>query len=96
MARLALTGALVLSFDQVAFYAGLHYLTGAPLSVLFGGWAAKMAAVAIYAASARSICAISNCRAAATSGRRASPTCSISSPIASATKTWWRAPAATR
>jgi diguanylate cyclase (GGDEF)-like protein len=47
--RLALTGALVLSFDQAAFFAGLHYLTGAPLSVLFGGWAAKMAAVAIYA-----------------------------------------------
>jgi diguanylate cyclase (GGDEF)-like protein len=38
----------VLSFDQAAFYAGLHYLTGAPLSVLFGGWAAKMAMVAIY------------------------------------------------
>ena len=47
--RLALTGALVLSFDQAAFFFGLHYLTGAPLSVLFGGWAAKMAAVAIYA-----------------------------------------------
>ena len=39
---------MVLSFDQAAFYAGLHYLTGAPLSVLFGGWAAKMAMVAIY------------------------------------------------
>ena len=47
--RLMLTGALVLSFDQAAFFAGLHYLTGAPLSVLFGGWASKMAAVAIYA-----------------------------------------------
>jgi len=49
LVRLALTGALVLSFDQAAFFAGLHYLTGAPLSVLFGGWASKMAAVAIYA-----------------------------------------------
>ena len=47
-ARLALTGALMLSFDQAAFYAGLRYLTGAPLSVLFGGWVAKMAAVALY------------------------------------------------
>jgi len=47
--RIALTGAVVLTFDQAAFFAGLHYLTGAPLSVLFGGWAAKMAAVAIYA-----------------------------------------------
>ncbi len=48
LARLLLTGALILSFDQVAFYAGLRYLTGAPLSVLFGGWVAKMAAVALY------------------------------------------------
>ena len=47
--RLMVTGALILSFDQAAFFAGLHYLTGAPLSVLFGGWASKMAAVAIYA-----------------------------------------------
>jgi diguanylate cyclase (GGDEF)-like protein len=47
--RLSLTGAIILSFDQAAFFAGLHYLTGAPLSVLFGGWASKMAAVAIYA-----------------------------------------------
>ncbi|MGA7790094.1 MAG: GGDEF domain-containing protein [Xanthobacteraceae bacterium] len=46
--RLALTGTLILSFDQAAFYAGLRYLTGAPYSVLFGGWVAKMAAVAIY------------------------------------------------
>ncbi len=50
LGRLALTGALVLSFDQVAFYAGLRHLTGAPLSVLYGGWVAKMAAVAIYSA----------------------------------------------
>jgi diguanylate cyclase (GGDEF)-like protein len=48
LARLTLTGALVLSFDQVAFYSGLRYVTGAPLAVLFGGWAAKMAMVAIY------------------------------------------------
>jgi diguanylate cyclase (GGDEF)-like protein len=47
--RLALTGALILSFDQIAFYGGLRYLTGAPLAVLFGGWISKMAAVAIYA-----------------------------------------------
>jgi len=48
--RLALTGALILSFDQLAFYGGLRFLTGAPLAVLFGGWISKMAAVAIYAA----------------------------------------------
>src|SRR3984885_6987146 len=48
--RLAVTGALILSFDQIAFYGGLRWLTGAPLAVLFGGWVSKMAAVAIYAA----------------------------------------------
>ena len=46
--RLALAGAAVLTFDQFGFYAGLHLLTGAPVSVLLGGWAAKMGAVAIY------------------------------------------------
>ena len=46
--RLAVVGAVVLSFDQLGFYLGLRLLTGAPLSVLFGGWAAKMGAVAIY------------------------------------------------
>src|SRR5882757_3049041 len=47
-ARLALCGALVLSFDQVAFWAGLHMLTGAGVQVLIGGWIAKMGAVALY------------------------------------------------
>jgi Vitamin uptake-like sensor len=48
--RLAATGVLILSFDQIAFYGGLRFLTGAPLAVLLGGWISKMAAVAIYAA----------------------------------------------
>ena len=47
-ARLAVSGAVVLTFDQVAFFAGLHVLTGAGLSVLIGGWVAKMGAVAVY------------------------------------------------
>lgn len=47
-ARLALCGALVLSLDQVAFWAGLHMLTGAGVQVLIGGWIAKMGAVALY------------------------------------------------
>ena len=86
--RLALTGALILTFDQGAFYCGLHYLTGAPLSVLFGGWAAKMAAVAIYAVPRRRLSALRRAAAPApTNGRRASATCSISSPIANATRT---------
>ena len=45
--RLALCGVLVLTFDQVAFFAGLHMLTGAGTEVLVGGWIAKMAAVAL-------------------------------------------------
>jgi len=48
LARIALTGAVVLTFDQAAFYAGLRVLTGADLTVLFGGWVAKMGAVALY------------------------------------------------
>lgn len=48
--RLALSGALVLTFDQAAFFAGLHLLTGAGVDVLIGGWFAKMGAVALYTA----------------------------------------------
>ena len=51
-ARLALCGALVLSLDQVAFWAGLHMLTGAGVQVLIGGWIAKMGAVALYSSMA--------------------------------------------
>jgi vitamin uptake sensor VUPS-like protein len=47
-ARLALSGAVVLTFDQLAFFAGLHVLTGAGTAVLVGGWIAKMGAVAVY------------------------------------------------
>ena len=46
--RLWLCGALVLTFDQAAFFVGLHALTGAGLYVLLGGWIAKMGAVAFY------------------------------------------------
>ncbi|MDO9412200.1 MAG: GGDEF domain-containing protein [Pseudolabrys sp.] len=46
--RLLVSGALVLSFDQVAFFIGLNMLTGAGLPVLIGGWVAKMGAVALY------------------------------------------------
>jgi diguanylate cyclase (GGDEF)-like protein len=46
--RLLLCSAIVLTFDQVAFFAGLNMLTGAGLAVLIGGWAAKMGAVALY------------------------------------------------
>lgn len=46
--RLLLCGALVLTFDQAAFFVGLHTLTGAGLHVLIGGWIAKMGAVLLY------------------------------------------------
>jgi diguanylate cyclase (GGDEF)-like protein len=46
--RLLLCGAVVLTFDQVAFFVGLYMLTGAGLPVLIGGWIAKMGAVAVY------------------------------------------------
>ncbi len=46
--RLLVASAMVLTFDQVAFFAGLSLLTGAGLPVLIGGWIAKMGAVALY------------------------------------------------
>jgi diguanylate cyclase (GGDEF)-like protein len=49
LARIFVSVAAVLTFDQAGFFLGLHYLTGAPASVLIGGWAAKMAAAAFYA-----------------------------------------------
>jgi diguanylate cyclase (GGDEF)-like protein len=42
--------AVILSFDQLGFFIGLHLVTGTPLSALFGGWVAKMGAAATYAA----------------------------------------------
>ncbi len=40
--------ALTLTFDQIGFYAILHWLTGAPVAVLYGGWAAKMVAALVF------------------------------------------------
>jgi diguanylate cyclase (GGDEF)-like protein len=40
----------VLSFDQVAFYMGLHLITAAPSTALWGGWLAKVAAALVYSA----------------------------------------------
>jgi diguanylate cyclase (GGDEF)-like protein len=49
MLRIWFCGAVILSFDQIGFYLGLRYFTGAPLAVLVGGWLAKMVAIAFYA-----------------------------------------------
>lgn len=48
--RFAISGFLVLSFDQVGFFSLLHYLYDTPLDVFWGGWLAKMLAVVIYSA----------------------------------------------
>jgi hypothetical protein len=62
---LAFCGVLVLTFDQVAFFAGLHMLTGAGADVLVGGWIAKMAQSRSTPASQASICCTSSGRSGA-------------------------------
>ncbi len=47
--RLTICLATVLTFDQVGFYAALHVLTGVPVSVLIGGWVAKMGSALVFA-----------------------------------------------
>lgn len=39
----------VLTFDQLAFFSGLHVMTGTPFPALFGGWVAKMGASLTFA-----------------------------------------------
>lgn len=41
--------ALVLTFDQIGFFAVLNLSLGVPLSAGIGGWAGKLAAAAVYA-----------------------------------------------
>lgn len=48
IARFWLSGALVLTFDQVGFFALLNYLFDTPLDVFWGGWRAKMVSVVLY------------------------------------------------
>ncbi|MDF1635452.1 GGDEF domain-containing protein [Mycoplana sp. MJR14] len=47
--RLFISGAVVLTFDQVGFFTVLHILNDAPMSVLWGGWIAKMLATVVFA-----------------------------------------------
>ncbi|KQZ81450.1 diguanylate cyclase [Mesorhizobium sp. Root157] len=47
-ARILISTACVLTFDQVGFFTALHFITGAPAEVFFGGWYAKMAAAFTY------------------------------------------------
>jgi len=46
--RIAVSVAAVLTVDQLGFFAALHFVYDAPLSVLFGGWVGKMGAALIY------------------------------------------------
>lgn len=47
--RFFVSGVAVLTFDQIGFYFALHVLNGAPTTVFWGGWIAKMLAACIYA-----------------------------------------------
>ncbi len=46
--RFLICAVVILTFDQLGFYLALRYVSGAPIEVLFGGWAAKMAAALVY------------------------------------------------
>jgi diguanylate cyclase (GGDEF)-like protein len=48
-ARIALSAAVVLSFDQIGFFLALYYFAGVPVEVLYGGWIGKMAAAVVFA-----------------------------------------------
>lgn len=49
LARATVALMVILTFDQFAFYAGLHLIAGTPPAALLGGWVAKMAAALLYA-----------------------------------------------
>lgn len=48
--RACISLAVILTFDQIGFFIGLHLVAGTPIGALFGGWVAKMAAAIVYAA----------------------------------------------
>lgn len=47
-ARLFVSLAIVLTFDQIAFYAGLRIVNDVPVSAFYGGWIAKIGAVCLF------------------------------------------------
>lgn len=47
-ARLFVSLAIVLTFDQIAFYAGLRIVNDVPVSAFYGGWIAKIGAVCFF------------------------------------------------
>lgn len=46
--RFLICGIVLLSFDQLGFFGGLHYFFGVPASAFWTGWIAKMFSVCIY------------------------------------------------
>ncbi|AIC26969.1 GGDEF domain-containing protein [Rhizobium etli bv. mimosae str. IE4771] len=48
--RFIISGFVLLTFDQVGFFAALHYFLDVPVAVFWGGWKAKMLAVCLYGA----------------------------------------------
>ena len=48
LARILISVACVLTFDQAGFFTALHFVAGAPMAVFFGGWFAKMGAALAY------------------------------------------------
>jgi diguanylate cyclase (GGDEF)-like protein len=46
--RIIVSAAIVLSFDQLGFFAALYTFVGVPVSVLYSGWIAKMGAALFY------------------------------------------------
>ncbi|MDK1386310.1 GGDEF domain-containing protein [Sinorhizobium sp. 8-89] len=47
--RFLICGVVVLTLDQLGFYAALHWVNDAPADVFWGGWMAKMLAAPFYA-----------------------------------------------
>ncbi len=48
LGRIFISLAIVLSFDQALFYAGLNLLSGVPVSAFYGGWIAKIGAAGFF------------------------------------------------
>ncbi|AXS41435.1 GGDEF domain-containing protein [Breoghania sp. L-A4] len=46
--RIFIAAAALLTFDQAGFFLALHYVSGAPWEVMFGGWAAKISAAIVF------------------------------------------------
>jgi diguanylate cyclase (GGDEF)-like protein len=46
--RILISSAVILTFDQIGFFAILHLLYGAPMPVFIGGWVAKLCAALFF------------------------------------------------